>query len=101
MTPNDTPQIMPTTPLHERVLRWMNDTALGQAFFHWYGKTRGGLQLRRRSRSLQTIPSPGLVVELPYRWKRQTYPPVVDWTTESEAFTQALARALETEQAPL
>jgi hypothetical protein len=63
MMPNDTPQITPATPLHERVLRWM--------------------------------------VELPYRWKRQTYPPVVDWTTESEAFTQALARALATEKAPL
>ena|SRR2546430_1401846 len=57
MMQNDTPQITPTTPLYERVLRWMNDTALEQAFFHWYGKTRGGLQLRRRSRSLQTIPS--------------------------------------------
>lgn len=56
MTQNDIPQITPTTPLHERVLRWMNDTTLGQAFFHWYGKTRGGLQLRRRSSSLQTIP---------------------------------------------
>jgi hypothetical protein len=129
MTPNHTPQIMPTTPLHERVLRWMNDTALGQSFFHWYGKTRGSLQLRRRAdrcrrfphwhfgqalgepgnvnqqrtvlRELFSLarvaPSPGLVVELPYQWKRQTYPPVVDWTTESKAFTQALARALQTE----
>ena len=49
----------------------------------------------------RVAPYPGLVLELPYRWKRQTYPPVVDWTTESEAFTQALARALATEKAPL
>ncbi len=56
MMQNDTPQITPTTPLHEQVLRWMNDTAPGQAFFRWFGKTRGSLQLRRWRRSLQTIP---------------------------------------------
>jgi hypothetical protein len=50
MMQNDTPQITPTMPLHERVLRWMNDTALGQAFFHWYGKTWGGLYTLKRTR---------------------------------------------------
>ncbi len=56
MMQNDTPQITPATPLHELVLRLMNDTAPGQAFFRWFGKTRGSLQLRRWRRSLQTIP---------------------------------------------
>jgi D-proline reductase (dithiol) PrdB len=32
-----------------------------------------------------SAPSPGLVVELPYRWRRETYPPVSDWKTPSEA----------------
>jgi len=56
MMQNDTPQITPATPLHELVLRLMNDTAPGQAFFRWFGKTRGSLQLRRWRSSLQTIP---------------------------------------------
>lgn len=30
-------------------------------------------------------PRPGMVVELPYRWRRETYPPVVDWGKPSEA----------------
>ncbi len=28
---------------------------------------------------------PGLVIELPYRWRRETYPPIVDWTADSVA----------------
>jgi D-proline reductase (dithiol) PrdB len=36
---------------------------------------------------------PGLVVDLPYRWRRQTYAPIADWTLDDDAFTTALAKA--------
>ena len=34
---------------------------------------------------------PGLVIELPYRWRRETYTPVDDWETPSEAVVSALS----------
>ncbi len=36
---------------------------------------------------------PGLIVDLPYRWRRETYSPIADWEADSEAFTAALAEA--------
>ena len=42
----------------------------------------------------RTAPRPGLIVELPYPWRRQVYPPISDWTAQSQAFTSALAQAL-------
>ena len=36
-------------------------------------------------------PRPGLVVQLPYRWRRERYPPVDDWKTPSEALVSALS----------
>ncbi len=44
-------------------------------------------------------PRPGLIVDLPYPWKRQIYTPISDWTAESQAFLQELAQALQEEQA--
>jgi hypothetical protein len=41
----------------------------------------------------RSAPRPGLVVDLPYRWRRETYPPITDWAADSEAFRQALAHA--------
>lgn len=41
-------------------------------------------------------PQPGLVVDLPYRWRRESYPPIPDWTADGEAFAAALAHTLET-----
>ena len=38
-----------------------------------------------------TAPRPGLVVDLPYRWRREKYGPVVDWYKPSEAFACALS----------
>jgi hypothetical protein len=38
-----------------------------------------------------SAPAPGLVVDLPYRWRRETYPPVGDWRTSSEAVASALS----------
>jgi len=35
-------------------------------------------------------PRPGLVVELPYRWRRETYSTVRDWKTLSQALLSAL-----------
>ena len=42
-----------------------------------------------------SAPRPGLVVDLPYRWRRETYAPVVDWQQPSEAFLSALSSSLE------
>jgi D-proline reductase (dithiol) PrdB len=36
-------------------------------------------------------PRPGLVVELPYRWRRERYSPVVDWEKPSEALSSQLS----------
>jgi hypothetical protein len=35
-------------------------------------------------------PRPGLVIDLPYRWRRETYPPVRDWKTPSPAVASAV-----------
>lgn len=40
-------------------------------------------------------PWPGLIIDLPYQWRRQGYKPIFDWTGESQAFTQRLAQALQ------
>jgi hypothetical protein len=40
-------------------------------------------------------PRPGLIVDLPYRWRRWQYPPIDDWTADSAAFAAALATAIE------
>lgn len=42
-----------------------------------------------------SAPRPGLVIDLPYRWRRETYRPVIDWKTPSQAVVSALpSRAL-------
>ena len=43
-------------------------------------------------------PGPGLIVDLPYQWRRQVYPPISDWTRQSQAFTQGLSQALQEDQ---
>lgn len=40
------------------------------------------------------VPRPGLVIDLPYRWRRETYPLVGDWRTPSLAVMSAV-RSLE------
>ncbi len=45
----------------------------------------------------RVAPRSGLIVDLPYQWKREVYAPVSDWTIESEAFTRAFGQALQTE----
>jgi len=39
-------------------------------------------------------PRPGLVVDLPYRWRRETYAAITDWTVDSDEFMSALNGAL-------
>lgn len=36
-------------------------------------------------------PRPGLVIDLPYRWRREAYTPVADWTAPSHALATALS----------
>jgi D-proline reductase (dithiol) PrdB len=38
-----------------------------------------------------SAPRPELVVDLPYRWRRETYPPVSDWTTPSQVVLSVLS----------
>lgn len=43
----------------------------------------------------RVAPHPGLVVNLPYQWRREQYAPIDDWTKESQAFAQSLALAMQ------
>jgi hypothetical protein len=38
-----------------------------------------------------SAPHPGLVIELPYRWRRETYGPVLDWERPRAALSSALS----------
>ena len=73
-------------------------------FLHWpFGHALGEPGRVEQQRAVlgdmfsmaRRAPSPGLVVDLPYRWRRESYPPVSDWTADGEAFEAALAHALE------
>ena len=75
-------------------------------YLHWpFGHALGEPNNRDQHRTIlhdvfsmaRTAPRPGLIVELPYQWRRQVYLPISDWTAESQAFTSALARALHSE----
>ena len=70
-------------------LRWPFGHALGEPGAVGQQRTvlRDLLSMARRA------PRPGLVVDLPYRWRRETYPPVADWSADGHAFASALAAA--------
>lgn len=70
-------------------LRWPFGHALGEPGAVEQQRTilHDMLSMARRA------PEPGLVVELPYRWRRETYAPVTDWTADSHAFLGALEGA--------
>jgi hypothetical protein len=38
-------------------------------------------------------PCPGLVVDLPYRWRRETYAAIADWNVPTTSFAAALSNA--------
>jgi D-proline reductase (dithiol) PrdB len=72
-------------------------------YLHWpFGHALGEPNNRDQQRSIlhdvfsmaRTAPRPGLIVELPYQWRRQDYLPISDWTAESQSFASALAHAL-------
>ncbi|MBV9281360.1 MAG: hypothetical protein JOZ41_14865 [Chloroflexi bacterium] len=73
-------------------------------FLHWpFGHALGEPNRVEQQRTVlrdmlsmaRRAPRPGLVVDLPYRWRRESYPPIGDWAADGEAFEAALARALE------
>jgi D-proline reductase (dithiol) PrdB len=70
---------------------------------HWpFGHALGEPEARDQQRAIlhdmfsmaAAAPRPGLIVQLPYLWKRQAYPPIADWTEPSPAIATALADAL-------
>ncbi len=66
-------------------------------FGHALGEVNHVLQQRTVLHDAFTMarlaPRPGLVVDLPYQWKRHSYTSIADWTKESAAFSEALANA--------
>jgi hypothetical protein len=42
-----------------------------------------------------SAPRPGLVIELPYRWRRETYAPTVDWKSPSAVVVSALSTSFD------
>ncbi len=66
-------------------------------FGHALGEPNNPLQQRtilHDTFSMARLASrPGLIVDLPYQWRRHSYTPISDWTKESPAFSQALAQA--------
>lgn len=69
-------------------------------YLHWpFGHARGEpgkvAQQRTVLHDMLTMatsaPRPGLVIQLPYRWRRHTYPAVRDWSAPSQAVASALA----------
>lgn len=72
-------------------------------YLHWpFGHALGEPGKRDQQRTIlhdafslvQIAPHPGLVVDLPYQWRRHVYAPVNDWTTESETLRAAIESAL-------
>lgn len=58
-------------------------------FGHALGEPGNVLQQRTVLRDMFSMamyaPRPGMVVELPYRWRREKYEPITDWSTPSKA----------------
>ncbi|GAC1349736.1 MAG: reductase [Ktedonobacteraceae bacterium] len=73
------------------LLRWPFGHALGEPGNRLQQRTilHDALSMAR------VAPQPGLVVDLPYRWRREVYMPIADWTEESASFNQALEQALQ------
>ena len=40
---------------------------------------------------------PGLVIDLPYRWRRESYPPIREWVKPSQALVSAFRKDLRSE----
>ncbi|HXX37559.1 MAG TPA: hypothetical protein VEP50_05300 [bacterium] len=63
-------------------------------FGHALGEPGNVAQQRTVLHDMLTLavaaPRAATVVELPYRWRRETYPPIDDWTQPSRAVLSAL-----------
>ena len=75
-------------------LHWPFGHALGEP----HNRTQQETVLHDAFSMAQLAPRPGLVVDLPYQWRRQVYTPITDWTSPSQAFTEGLARALQVQE---
>ncbi|HEV7128407.1 MAG TPA: hypothetical protein VGN32_13335 [Ktedonobacterales bacterium] len=90
------------TPAEKRLVGWdarqAHDTALHWPFGHALGEPGNRAQqltiLHDAFALAQSAPRPGLVVELPYRWRRHLYAPIADWSVGSEAFSEAFKAAM-------
>lgn len=64
-------------------------------FGHALGEPGNVLQQRTVLRDMLSMvmhaPRPGMVVELPYRWRREKYEPITDWSSPSETLVSALS----------
>ena len=73
-------------------LRWPFGHALGEP-----GNVAQQRTVLHDMLSMATIAQrPGLVIQLPYRWRRETYPPVDDWNTPSKVVVSVLGGMKET-----
>jgi len=79
-------------------------------YLHWpFGHVLGAPNKRDQQYTVlhdvfsmaRSAPRPGLIVDLPYPWKRHVYTPISNWTEESQAFLQGIAQALQMEKAQL
>jgi hypothetical protein len=69
---------------------------------HWpFGHAMGEPGNREQQRTIlhdafslaRLATRPGLIVDLPYQWRRQTYTEIADWEADSEAVITGLALA--------
>lgn len=68
-------------------------------YLHWpFGHALGEPGNRDQQRAVlydaftlaRLAPRPGLIVYLPYQWRRQVYTPVTDWNVDSETVKEAI-----------
>lgn len=75
-------------------------------YLHWpFGHALGEPGNRDQQRTVlhdafslaKLAPRPGLIVDLPYQWRRHVYSPVMDWNQESNTLKEALSAAMSKE----
>jgi hypothetical protein len=75
-------------------------------YLHWpFGHALGEPNNRLQQRTVlhdvfsmaRLAPHSGLIVDLPYQWRRSVYQPIGDWTKESGNFSKAFEQALQAE----
>ena len=73
-------------------------------YLHWpFGHAMGEPERAEQHRAVlrdmfsmaRRAPRPGLIVDLPYRWRREQYPPIDDWAADSASFAAGLVAAIE------